>query len=252
MIDDTFAHGNSVIHRLDPRFRIVFTVLLSTATAVSYRFPTLLFALLVSLLLVLAARLSIKAVLKKLLAVFGFLVLLWCLLPLTFHGDPLARYGPLTITRPGVILAAQISLKSVSILMMFIALIATAGLVTLGHAMDRIGIPGKIVHLLLMCYRYIFVIGQEYERLSRAAKIRGFSPKTNMHTYRTYAYLIGMIFVRAADRADQVYKAMRCRGFNGRFYCLAEFPRHYHNWLFAVFMTTTLAVLILFEWGQIA
>jgi cobalt/nickel transport system permease protein len=252
MIDEPFAHGSSIIHRIDPRFKIVFAGALSIATAVSYRFPALFFALGLSLLLVAASRLNLVSVLKKLVVVFGFLLLLWLILPLTFEGEVFTRIGPLKITRPGLILSAQITLKSVSILMMFIALVTTASFVAIGHAMDRLGIPAKIVHLMLMSYRYIFVIAQEYQRLSRAAIIRGFRPGTNLHTYRTYAYLLGMIFVRAAERADQVYRAMRCRGFNGRFYCLAEFPAHQRNWIFAGLMTISLAVLASLEWTDIA
>lgn len=247
MIEEPFARGNSIIHRIDPRFKLVFAAALSIATAVSYRFVALFFALGLSLLLVAASRLNVAAVLKKLMVVIGFLVLLWLVLPLTFEGEVFARIGPLDITRPGLVLSAQISLKSVSILLIFIALVTTAGFVTIGHAMDRLGIPAKIVHLLLMSYRYIFVIEQEYRRLWRAAKIRGFRPATNLHTYRTYAYLIGMLFVRAAERADQVYKAMRCRGFDGRFYCLADFPAHYRNWVFAALMTAAFSVLLFLE-----
>ncbi|KPJ76084.1 MAG: cobalt ABC transporter permease [Deltaproteobacteria bacterium SG8_13] len=252
MIDEPFAHGSSIIHRIDPRFKAVFAGALSVATAVSYRFEALFFALGLSLLLVIAARLAMGLVIKKLMVVVGFLLLLWLVLPLTFEGEVFTRIGPVKITRPGLILSAQITLKSLSILMMFIALVTTASLVTLGHAMDRLGIPAKIVHLLLMSYRYIFVIEQEYRRLSRAAAVRGFTPGTNLHTYRTYAYLVGMIFVRAAERADQVYKAMRCRGFNGRFYCLAEFPAHRRNWIFAGLMTISLAVLVLLEFTNAA
>ena len=248
MIEEPFAHGTSIIHRIDPRFKLIVAGILSIATAVSYRFATLFFALGLSLLLVAAARLQWSAVLKKLVVVLGFLLLLWLVLPLTFEGEVFTRIGPAKITRPGMILSAQITLKSVSILMVFIALVTTASFVTLGHAMDRLGIPGKIVHLLLMSYRYIFVIEQEYRRLSRAATIRGFTPGTNLHTYRTYAYLVGMIFVRAAERADQVYRAMRCRGFHGRFYCLAEFPAHRRNWVFTGLMTVSVAVVIWLEW----
>jgi cobalt/nickel transport system permease protein len=249
MIDEPFAHGNTVIHRIDPRHKLCFAVLLSVTTAVSYRFDTLSFAVILSLLLVFVARLEFKAVFKRLLVIFGFLILLWLVLPLTFEGEPLTRIGPLTVTRPGVVLSAQITLKSVSILMMFMALVTTTGFVTLGHAMDRLHIPGKIVHLLLMSYRYIFVIEQEYQRLARAAKIRGFQPGTNIHTYKTYAYMIGMLFVRAAARADRVYRAMRCRGFDGRFYCLSDFPAHPRNWIFAALMSLSIIGLVILEWG---
>ena len=96
-------------------------------------------------------------------------------------------------------------------------------LATLGYALNRLRVPDKIVHLLLMTYRYVFVLEQEYQRLMRAVKIRGFQPATNLHTYRTYAYVVGMLFVRAAERAERVQQAMLCRGFKRKFYCLQEF-----------------------------
>lgn len=249
MIEEPFSHGESLIHRLDPRFKIVFAVLLSVVTAVSYRFPALFFAVGLSVLLLATARLDLRAVSKRLLVVFGFLLLIWIVLPLTFEGAALARVGPLVISRPGVVLSAQITLKSFAILLIFIALVTTVGFVTLGHAMNRLHIPGKIVHLLLMSYRYIFVIEQEYLRLARATKIRGFQPGTNLHTYKTYAYLIGMLFVRAAARAERVYRAMCCRGFVGRFYCLSDFPAHPRNWIFAALMSLSIIGLVILEWG---
>ena len=85
----------------------------------------------------------------------------------------------------------------------------------------------------------------------RAAKIRSFRPRTNVHTYKTFAYFIAMLFVRAASRADRVYRAMRCRGFTGRLYCLAEFPPRTSNWVFAGIMTAAVTALILIEWGII-
>jgi cobalt/nickel transport system permease protein len=248
MIEEPFAHGRTIIHRIDPRYKIVFAALLSTVTAVSYHFQTLLFALALASLLIAAARLNFKAVFKRLLVVFGFLLLIWIVLPFTFEGNPLARIGPLAVTRPGVILSAQITLKSFAILLIFISLITTVGFVTLGHAMDRLHIPSKIVHLLLMSYRYIFVIEQEYQRLARATKIRGFQPGTNLHTYKTYAYLIGMLFVRAVARAERVYRAMCCRGFVGRFYCLSEFPAHRRNWIFASLMSLSFIGIVWMEW----
>jgi cobalt/nickel transport system permease protein len=249
MIEEPFAHGSTIIHRLDPRFKIVSAVFLSVATAVSYRYQTLLSALVLSLLLAAAARLDAKTVFKRLAAVFGFLILIWLVLPVTFEGTPLGRLGPLTITRAGVVLAAQITTKSLAILILFTALITTSGFVAVGHALDRLHVPGKVVHLLLMSYRYIFVIEQEYQRISRATKIRGFQPGTNLHTYKTYAYQVGMLFVRAAARADRVYRAMCCRGFVGRFYCLSEFEAHPRNWVFASLMALGFVGLVWLEWN---
>lgn len=123
--------------------------------------------------------------------------------------------GPLVATVEGVGLAARITLKANAILLVFIALVATMPVATLGHALHRLAVPDKLVHLLLFTYRYIHVMEKEYKRLHNAAVIRGFRPRTDRHTYKTYAYLVGMLLVRSLARAERVYDAMLCRGFQG-------------------------------------
>jgi cobalt/nickel transport system permease protein len=185
---------------------------------------------------------------KRLLGPVIFLLLLWAVLPWSYEGDVLTALGPVIITRPGVTLCAQISLKTVCLMVAFMALVATMTVDTLGHTLNRLRLPDKMVHLLLITYRYLFVIEQEYQRLVRAMKIRNFHPKTNLHSYRTYAYLVGMLFVRASERARRVYGAMRCRGFNGRFVSLREFPPHPRNHIFSLGCILSLALLATLEW----
>ena len=223
------------------------TVLYSFVVALAYQFPVLIGALILSSILIAISRVSIKEVFSRMVIVNALILLLWLVLPFTFKGEILTRIGPFAVYLPGVVLAAQITLKSNAILLAFIALIATMSLATLGHAIHRMGVPEKIVHLLLMTYRYIFVIEQEYLRLIRAAKIRGFRPGTNSNTYRTYSYVIGMLFVRAAARAERVHQAMLCRGFNGKFYSLQEFQISFASWAFAIIMTAIIFALIIME-----
>jgi cobalt/nickel transport system permease protein len=203
-----------------------------------------------SSILILISRVRIQEVLKRLVIVNALILLLWLVLPFTFKGEALTRIGSFAIYRPGVILSAQITLKSNAILLAFIALTATMSFSTLGHAMYRLRVPEKIVYLLLMTYRYIFVIEQEYLRLMRAAKIRGFQPGTNLNTYRTFSYVIGMLFVRAAGRAERVHQAMLCRGFNGKFYSLQEFQTNTASWVFSIMMTAVIIGLIAMEWSN--
>jgi cobalt/nickel transport system permease protein len=185
---------------------------------------------------------------RRLLAPALFLLLLWAVLPWTHEGDVLTVMGPLVITRPGVDLCVQISLKTVSLVMAFMALVATMTVDTLGHTLNRLRLPDKMVHLLLITYRYLFVIEQEYQRLIRALKIRNFHPKTNLHSYRTYAYLVGMLFVRASERARRVHCAMICRGFNGKFVSLRSFPPHPANILFSIGAAVCIILLAVLEW----
>ena len=247
MISEPFAIGTSVIHQLDPRIRVVLAALYAFVVALSYQFSVLVMALAVSSTLIVISQIRIADILKRIIWVNALIFLLWLLLPFTFKGDVLTHIGSFAVYRPGVVLAAQITLKSNAILFAFIALVATMSFATLGHALFRLRVPQKIVHLLLMTYRYIFVIEQEYLRLIRAAKIRGFRAGTNTNTYRTYSYVIGMLFVRAVERAERVYQAMLCRGFRGKFYSLQQFHIGPTSWIFAIIMTTIIFGLVFVE-----
>ena len=249
MLNESFAVGESVVHRIDPRFRMAAATVLSFVIAVSKGYPSLVLSVVIALALVCTARLDIRAVTKRVLVVWGFVLLMWAVLPLTYEGEILFRIGPLPVMRPGVDLAGQITLKSIAIILIFISLVATMPIAAMGYALSRLRVPDKIVYLLLITYRYFFVLQQEYERLVRAAKMRGFRPKTNMHTYRTYAYLLGMLFIRASARAERVYQAMKCRGFRGKFYTLVEFSEHPRNAVFVALMTLFATTLILLEWS---
>jgi len=251
MITEPFTAGNSVIHNVDPRLKIVFAVMLSCTVAVSNSLPTLFSGLAVALLLIALARLDGRAVLKRIAVVLGFMALIWVVLPLTYPGAPLAEVGPLHISRPGVVLCLKITLKSITILSILIALVATTTLSAIGNALHRLGVPGKLVYLLIMTYRYIFVIENEYQRLMRAARIRGFQPGTNIHSYKTFAYLTGMIFIRASARAENVYRAMLCRGFKGQFHTLGQVTPYTQNRAFTVLTTIALFVILGLEiWNR--
>jgi len=248
MIQEPFAIGNSWIHSIDPRIKIIFAAIYSLVVALSNRFPVLLTALTVSIILVLLARLDIREVTRRLSVICLFLGLIWAILPFTYEGEPLYHIRQLTITLPGVVLSAQITLKTVAILMCFMTLIATMTISTLGQALNSLKLSNKLVLLLLMTYRYIFVIEEEYRRLRTAIKIRGFRSGTNIHSYKTFAYLVGMLFVRASIRAERVYQAMKCRGFKDKFYTLNDFESSGPNRLFSVLITTVILGMIIAEY----
>lgn len=251
MLSETFAFGDSAIHRLDPRLRVVFAGLLSILTAILNRFPAVIFAVFLALVLIGASRLPVRQVLARLAVVNGLVLFIWLILPWTFEGTPVVGIGPLVGSWEGIRLCALITLKSNAIILALIALVATMPVATLGYALHHLHLPDKLVYLLLMTYRYIFVIETEYQQLARAARIRCFKPGTNLHTYKTYAYMVGMLFVRASARAQRVHQAMVCRGFSGKFYCLHEFAFKSSDWAWSSAMGISLIVLGGLEWAPI-
>jgi cobalt/nickel transport system permease protein len=248
MIEEPFSTGNSIIHGLDPRVKIIVVALFSVIVAVSSRFLALLPALGISLFLVAMAKLPIKRVFYRLLLVNGFILFLWLVLPFTYNGEELFTIGPFIATKEGLLLAGQITVKSNAILLSMIALLSTTPIVSLGHAMGQLHFPDKITHLFLFTFRYIHVIHKEYRRLTNAMRIRGFVPRTNMHTYKSYAYLVGMLLVRSYDRAERIHTAMRCRGFNNRYHSLTQFSLKMEDIFCLSLMSAVISGLAVLQW----
>jgi len=168
MIAEPFASGDSILHNLDPRARIVVATVYSFVVAFADRFPVLLTAVAISGGLASLSGIRLKDIARRIVIVNGLILMLWVVVPLTYGGESLFRIGWFEVSRQGVSLSARITLKSNAILLAFISLIATMPLATLGHALSKLRVPPKIIYLLLMSYRYVFVIEQEYQRISAA------------------------------------------------------------------------------------
>jgi len=251
MIEEQFASGDSFVHGLDPRMKLTTAFAYAVVVALSCEFSALLVALVVSLILVVLARLPLRKVLYRLLLVNGLILFLWIFLPFTYGGGSWFTLGPLQGTREGVVFALRITVKCNAILLALIALLATTPLFTLGHAMGQLRIPDKLVQLFLFTHRYIHVIVQEYERLTNAMRARGFIPGTNVHTYRSYAYLVGMLLVRSYDRAERIHKAMLCRGFRGKYHTLSQFSVTRGDVVYLALIVSLILGMVLIQWKTI-
>lgn len=178
-------------------------------------------ALGVGLVLLAAARLPRRWVQARLavfaLAALPFLVVL----PFTLKGAGEAADG--FVSQRGLVSGLAVFLRCLAIGCFALLLVGTAPLHHTLTAAHRLKVPGLLVLLALLAYRYAFLLGDELRRLRVALWVRGFRARANRHGYRTLGHVTGAVLVRGADRAERVADAMRCRGFDGRFHTLAAF-----------------------------
>ncbi len=216
MISEPFSSGTTLLHKSDARVKIIGGVAISLVLATTSSCTVAGFGAIITALLLLISRPAPGLVLKRIATVNIFSFVLLLTLPLSYGGTDLLPLGPFHISMDGLRMAGLITLKTNAILFCFLALLATSSTVSLGHALGTLGLPRKLVFLLLFSYRQLFVIHQEYLRLQRAAQLRAFVPANSLHSYRTYSYLFGMTLVKSWNRAERVHQAMILRGFNGR------------------------------------
>ncbi|MBF0288223.1 MAG: cobalt ECF transporter T component CbiQ [SAR324 cluster bacterium] len=248
MIEDSFLDGNSIIHNMDPRLRIIIAFIFSFLISISQQLPTLLLGLTVAILISFPVYWSNHRIQKKIIFVNKFILLFWIFLPLTMDGQPIVLLGGLIVSKEGIWLAAILTLKMNVLLLVLTSLVVTIPISLLGKALQSLKLPDKLVVLLLFTYRYIFILEQEFRTLQVAAKLRGFEPATNLHTYRTYAHMTGMLLVRSITKAKQLQQAMVCRGFTGRFHSLSDMALKSVDWMWLGFFICCIAGLGGVEW----
>jgi cobalt/nickel transport system permease protein len=248
VIEEHFSKGDSLIHSIDPRVRIVCAIVYSVIVAVTGEWEVACAGLATAFLFVVLARLSAKHLLHRLLVVNTFVFLLWLILPFSFPGETLLSIGPFNMSAQGISYTLMLTIKCNAIILLNISLLATCGMFKLVHALDHLGVPNKIIHLFFFIYRYAHVMQLEYRRLQDTLKIRGFKPKTSVHTYRTYGSIIGTLLIRGYERSEQVHKAMVCRGFTGEYWLLDHFKMKRSDVLTAIIMTIVGVLFILLQW----
>ncbi|SDO58952.1 cobalt ECF transporter T component CbiQ [Desulforhopalus singaporensis] len=246
MMDERFTHGNSLLHKLSAKVKLVVAVFFVAVIAVSQSFTAVTAGLVLAAALFMTARLDLSPAMKRLAGANFFTIFLWITLPLTY-GEQTTAVGPLQLSLDGLRLAALITLKTNTILLSLMALLSTSSVANIGHALKALHISDRLSFLLLFSYRYIFVIHQEYLRLTRAARLRCFVPGTNLHTYRTVGYLFGMTLVKSWNRSSRIHQAMLLRGFDGKLIPMDQQAMTYRDIVFLLVALTATGSLILLQ-----
>jgi len=219
---DALPCPESPLRRLDPRWKLA-ALLVSTALAAALRTPVpAALALLGALVLAATARLPGRWYLRRVAAVALFVGLF--ILPLPFLLDgPGPKLGPVAVSWHGLGVAGFVAGKALTVLTLMLVLLAAAPLEDTLKAAHALRVPGLLIQLAVLSYRYLFVLAAELGRLRVALRVRGYRNRANRHSYRTVGHVAGTLLVRGYERAERVGQAMRCRGFRGRFHSLAQF-----------------------------
>ena len=195
---DQYSRLTSPIHRLPTVAKMLGTLAIVGST-VAVSFSHLWFFITVAGVLLLIS--AVSAIPWKF--IFGRLILL----------EPFALGIALMalLQENGGTVFLSILMKSTLCLFTVILLSNTTPFSSLLQTLKRFGTPQLLVTTLALMYRYLFVLIDEAERLSRARASRTFS-MNRAKRWHTLASLIGQLFVRSTERAERIYSAMTARG----------------------------------------
>jgi cobalt/nickel transport system permease protein len=238
----------SPLGRLDPRWKQAAFLLAAFAFTALESLGPCVVALAGALALVLLARLPLRWYLARLAPVTLLLIPFAGVLPFVATGDgPTWSIGPIGLSEPGVIAAARLCLKAIGIVTLMVVLFVAATPADSFHAAQALHVPALLVQLIVLTYRYLFLLIEELGRLRIALRVRGYRHRSRLPSYRLTGQVAGILLVRSHERAERVGQAMRCRGFAGRFHSLRVFHTAPADVLFFCVMTGSAAGLLLWD-----
>lgn len=211
---DTLAAGDSPLHRLDSRAKLFTTFIFIAAVASfnKYEVSALVPFFLYPVFLISAGALPAGYLVKKTLFVAPFAVLVGFFNPL-LDRQVLIHIGTFGISGGWVSFLSILERFALTV-SSALALFSITGINAACGGLIRAGVPKPFVVQLLLLNRYIFVLTGEAERISRARALR--SGGQGVMGAGIFMKLAGQLLLRTLDRAERVYQAMLCRGFDGQ------------------------------------
>jgi cobalt/nickel transport system permease protein len=251
---DRYITTESLIHRLDPRVKVVVTILFIIYNVLLPDGVWLAFGLAWAFILSInwLANLEITYALKR-----SFIALPFALAAITvvftLPGQPVftLTLGPwqMTATDAGLVRFASIVIRSWLSVQVAILLVATTQFPDLMHALRHLRFPYLLVAVISFTYRYLFVLVDETMRLLRAREARSArlsghkSGGSIMWRARVAGNMAGQLFLRSYERSERVYNAMQARGYRGHFQTLNPHVMHPGDWLMGALAVGVLLLL---------
>lgn len=219
----------SVVHRLDPRAKIVGGIILMIAVAVSRTIVPTLLLLVLTLLIARASRITISYLLRGLLLGLPILVFVF-LLNMLFRGfaEPAGRvffeWGWIRFTRLNLQFGAVGILRILCLIFITSLVTMTSTITELTHGVERLltplrrfGVPAHEIALInMIALRFVPTLAEEMERVMKAQASRGadFGGRRFWRpdkAARAYLPLVVPLFLNAFRRAEELILAMQAR-----------------------------------------
>lgn len=218
--------GNSIIHRLDPRIKIIITIILITALFLVAEFTGFALYLTYIIAIIIVSKLPVKRVLKGLKPIF-FLVVLTLILHvfLTKGGTVYWQWRFISIEQEGL-LTGLFMVSRILLLIMFTSLLTlttsplqlTDGIEYLLHPLKRFGVPASELSMMMtIALRFIPTLLAEADKIMKAQKARGadFESGNIIKKAKSLIPLLVPLFISAFRRADDLALAMESRCYRG-------------------------------------
>lgn len=220
-----YLPGDSLIHRLDPRSKILSTTLLIVLLFLVNGFVGYALVALAIALVVRAAQIPVKYVLRGLRPLLVILVLTIGLHLFMTEGRVIFQIWFLKVTWEGLFRGLMMGTRLILLIIGTSILTLTTSPIQLTDGIESLLKPGKkmgipaheLAMMMTIALRFIPTLLEETEKIMKAQMARGadFQSGGIMHRAKSLVPLLVPLFVNAFRRADDLASAMEARGYRG-------------------------------------
>ncbi len=221
-----FYPADSLLHRLDPRSKILSAIVMMVLIFMSQSLWIMLILALITFLFIGLSKVPLKTVLSGLKPMIFILVFAFTINVFTVDGDPLLKLGPLTISDQGLLTALRMASRLALLIMnttLFLTLTTTPihvadAMESLLNPLRRIGFPAhEMAMMMSIALRFVPTLLEETDKIMKAQSSRGADYDTGglITKARGLVSVLIPLFVSAFKRAEDLAVAMEARCYRG-------------------------------------
>lgn len=217
--------GKSVVHKLDPRFKIIITGIFIAMLFSADSFIALAVGIVFLIVSFLLSKIPFKLMLKSLKPIIPIIIFTSVLNIFFLDGVVLFKLGFLKVTYEGLRTSAFMIIRIIALIMGSSLLTYTTSPITLTDAIERLLSPLKKIKLpvhelammMTIALRFIPTLIEETDKIMSAQKARGADMESGSLLQRAKALtpILIPLFVSAFRRAEELAVAMECRCYQG-------------------------------------
>ena len=221
-----YIHGDSIIHRADPRTKILLSIAFMVVIFLVNSFWTFTAMALFVLLTVIISGVPVKYTLRGLKPIMFIIIFTAVINIFTTGGTPISQTVPFKyITWEGIILALRLAIRLALIiisgsLLTFTTtpILLTDGIEKLLSPFRKIGLPAhELAMMMSIALRFIPTLLEETDKIMKAQAARGadFDTGNLIQRAKSFVPVLVPLFVSAFRRADELATAMEARCYRG-------------------------------------
>ncbi len=231
---EELAGNNTAIHRLHPMAKLIttFAYLFAVISFEKYDLSGLIPFTLYPVIMMSLSETPYRPLLARLLVALPFSF--FAALSNVFLERTVAfEYAGISVSF-GLISFVSVIVKTMLTVMAVLILAATTPMEKTAHELIRLKVPKIFVIQLMLTYRYIGALIEETGNMIMSYHMR--SPRQKGIELGHAGTFVGQLILRSFDKAERIYYAMKCRGFDGEYGAAASGPAASADWIFTVGM----------------